>query len=64
MKVGGIGVMFIIEIHIDLHQIEDEVTNFGDNLNIISHYQVVIANPLVLGTWSLAYRTTYMFTTY
>ena len=42
--------MFIIEFHIDSHQIEDEVTSVGDNVNIISLDQVVMANPLVLGT--------------
>lgn len=53
--------MFIIEFHIDSHQIEDEVTNVGDNVNVISHNQAVMANPFVLGTWSLAYPTALYF---
>jgi hypothetical protein len=61
LKERGIVVMFGIEFHMDLHQIEDEMTNVGDNVNVISHDQVVMANPLVLGTWSLAYPMAYIF---
>jgi hypothetical protein len=58
LKERGIVVMFGIEFHMDLHQIEDEMTNVGDNVNVISHDQVVMANPLVLGTWTI-YSITY-----
>lgn len=61
LKGRGIVVMFGIEFHIDLHQIEDAMTNVGDIVNVISHDQVVMANPIVLGTWSLAYHMVYIF---